>query len=244
MGKECDNMKEAIITAKGICRSFALQNGEKVKVLKGIDLSVQKGKLTVLKGRSGSGKTTLLNILSGLDMPDSGEVEILGKSLQGWSEEEKECFRRKEMGFVFQSVALLPMMTAYENIDFGLRMAGIWMQEGETAAERINSLLEQLGLKKRSAHLPEQMSGGERQRIAIARAIVHRPKILWADEPTGALDTVTGLAMMQLFRQLVHDEGLSIVMTTHDPNLMELADEVYEIEDGEIIGRDERIYSM
>ena len=146
---------------------------------------------------------------------------------------EREKLRRYDIGFVFQSVALIPIMNAYENVDFGLRLAEY---EGNRDS-RIREVLEMVGLSSRMFHMPNQMSGGEQQRVAIARAVAHKPRVIFADEPTGALDTASGLNVMKLFKDLVAKEGITIVMTTHDPNLMELGDVVFEIEDGEIIGK-------
>jgi putative ABC transport system ATP-binding protein len=222
-----------MIEAKGITRCFKLGSGEDFYALKGIDLHIPAGKLTILKGRSGSGKTTLLNILSALDDPTDGEVIVDGHVYSEMNEKEKELLRRYNIGFVFQSVALIPIMNAYENVDFGLRLAGVT----ENKDRRIKEVLELVGLSSRMTHFPNQMSGGEQQRVAIARAVAHRPKVLFADEPTGALDTASGLSVMKLFREMVEKENITIVMTTHDPKLMELGDLVYEIEDGEIVGR-------
>ncbi len=221
---------EYVIETKKIRRDFEIGSGEVVKVLKGIDIQVPKGKLTILKGRSGSGKTTLLNILSLLDDQTEGELFINSEDMKQKSTNEKEKIRRYQMGFVFQSVALVPMMSAYENVDFGLRLA----EYKESRDERIKEVLSFVGLQKRMNHMPSQMSGGEQQRVAIARAVAHNPHIIFADEPTGALDTASGLAVMKLFKELIEKEGITIVMTTHDPNLMELGDVVYEMEDGEI----------
>lgn len=221
---------EYIIETKNIRKSFPIGNKEMLEVLKGIDLKVPKGKLTILKGRSGSGKTTLLNILSALDEPTAGELVIDGENVFEKNVGEREKLRRYHMGFVFQSVALVPIMSAYENVDFGLKLAEY---EGDRDA-RIKEVLGIVGLSKRMSHMPAQMSGGEQQRVAIARAVAHKPKIVFADEPTGALDTASGLAVMKLFRELVDKEGITIVMTTHDPNLMQLGDMVYEMEDGEL----------
>ena len=220
---------EYIIETKKIERSFQIGSGEALKVLKGIDIKIPKGKLTILKGRSGSGKTTLLNILSVLDEPTSGQLFINGTDMDTKSEEEKELIRRYDMGFVFQSVALIPIMSAYENVDFGLRLAAYKDRDA-----RIKEVLSFVGLQKRMNHMPSQMSGGEQQRVAIARAVAHNPKIIFADEPTGALDTASGLAVMNLFKKLIEKEGITVVMTTHDPNLMDLGDVVYEMEDGEV----------
>lgn len=217
-----------IIETKNIHKSFPIGNKETLEVLKGIDLKIEKGKLTIFKGRSGSGKTTLLNILSMLDDPTEGEFSIDGENMIEKTAAQKEKIRRYDMGFVFQSVALVPILSAYENVDFGLKLAEY---KGNRDA-RIKEVLRIVGLGKRMSHMPAQMSGGEQQRVAIARAVGHCPKIIFADEPTGALDTDSGLAVMKLFKELIEKEGITIVMTTHDPNLMQLGDVVYEMEDG------------
>lgn len=210
-------MENAII-AQNIKRYFKAGDGTTVHALDGVSMEIKKGTLAILKGRSGSGKTTLLNILSALDMPTEGSVQFLDKNLEQMTEKDREMLRRYEMGFVFQSIALIPTMTAYENTH-----------------DRVSELLERVGLSKRMDHMPEQLSGGEQQRVAIARAVVHRPKVVFADEPTGALDTASGFEVMRLFRELIDDEDITIVMTTHDPNLMELGDEVFELSDGIVI---------
>lgn len=226
---------EYAIRVDGIIRAFPMPDGNRFYALKGIDMDIPKGKLTILKGRSGSGKTTLLNILSALDEATEGTVTIEDKELGQMREEEKEKLRRYKIGFVFQSVALIPIMSAYENVDYGLRLADY----KENREERIRQVLKMVGLEGRMMHMPMQMSGGEQQRVAIARAVSHKPAILFADEPTGALDTASGLAVIKLFKELVENEGITIVMTTHDPGLMELGDLVYEMEDGEIISKEE-----
>ncbi len=223
---------DIVLEAKQIVRAFPTGAGEDFYALKGVDMQVQRGTLTILKGRSGSGKTTLLNILSALDEPTSGEVIFDGMEFSKMSLSEKEQLRRKQIGFVFQSVALIPIMNAYENVDFAMRLAEV---EGNYK-EQIENVLRFVGMNDRMLHMPGQMSGGEQQRIAIARAVAHRPKIIFADEPTGALDTESGIRVMKLFRRLIDKEGLTIVMTTHDPNLMELGDVIYEMEDGELVG--------
>ena len=204
--------------------------------LKHVDIDIPAGKLTILKGRSGSGKTTLMNILSALDAPTEGDVSFDGQVYSEMEDAQKEQLRRKEIGFVFQAVALIPIMNAYENVDFAMRLAEPELTAKEVD-ERIRETLALVGMEERMRHMPGQMSGGEQQRVAIARAVAHRPKVVFADEPTGALDTESGLRVMQLFRNLIEKEGVTIVMTTHDPNLMELGDVVYELEDGEIIDR-------
>ena len=224
-----------IIEARNITRMFPVGDGE-FYALKHVDIDIPAGKLTILKGRSGSGKTTLMNILSALDAPTEGDVSFDGQVYSEMEDAQKEQLRRKEIGFVFQAVALIPIMNAYENVDFAMRLAEPELTAKEVD-ERIRETLAMVGMEERMRHMPGQMSGGEQQRVAIARAVAHRPKVVFADEPTGALDTESGLRVMQLFRNLIEKEGVTIVMTTHDPNLMELGDVVYELEDGEIIDR-------
>ena len=223
-------MERAIRTTQ-LGKSFVLGNKNTIEVLKNINIEITKGCLTILKGRSGSGKTTLLNLLSALDEPTAGKVEFLGKDLSELTVHEREVLRSKQMGFVFQSIALVPVMSAYENVDFALRLAEY---EGDRD-KRIKEVMERVGLRSRMHHMANQLSGGEQQRVAIARAVAHHPEVVFADEPTGALDTASGLAVMKLFKELVEKEGATIVMTTHDPNLMELGDEIYEIVDGELV---------
>jgi putative ABC transport system ATP-binding protein len=225
-------MKEdAVLYATGIKRGFATGAGT-FWALKGLDLSVPENRLTILKGRSGSGKTTLMNILGALDPPTEGDVVFNGKSIAKASERRRDIIRRKDMGFVFQSVALVSMMTAYENVEFILRISGYPLKERRKRAESCLSLV---GLGPRMNHLPQELSGGEQQRVAIARAIAHKPKVIFADEPTAELDTNTGLQVVKIFKDLIDSEGTTVVMTTHDPGLMDVADRVYELEDGEII---------
>lgn len=246
-------MENAII-AQNIKRYFKAGDGATVHALDGVSMEIKKGTLAILKGRSGSGKTTLLNILSALDMPTEGSVQFLDKNLEQMTEKDREILRRYEMGFVFQSIALIPTMTAYENVEFALRLAKNKRQIrknladmdndigdaktdviNENTQDRVSEQLERVGLSKRMDHMPDQLSGGEQQRVAIARAVAHHPKVVFADEPTGALDTAAGFEVMRLFRELIDDEGITIVMTTHDPNLMELGDEVFELSDGIVI---------
>lgn len=224
-----------MIEARNITRMFPVGDGD-FYALKHVDINIPAGKLTILKGRSGSGKTTLMNILSALDTPTEGDISFDGQAYSEMEDAQKEQLRRKEIGFVFQAVALIPIMNSYENVDFAMRLAEPELTAKEID-ERIRETLVLVGMEERMRHMPGQMSGGEQQRVAIARAVAHRPKVVFADEPTGALDTESGLRVMQLFRNLIEKEGVTIVMTTHDPNLMELGDVVYELEDGEIIDR-------
>ena len=222
--------KEIAIQTSGLSRWFPVENG-KFYAVKDVSIEISKGTLNIIKGRSGSGKTTLLNMLSTLDEPSEGKITFLGNDLSTMPVSGKEKLRRKDMGFVFQSIALIPVMSAYENVDFALRLADY----KEDHHHRIREVMERVGLLKRMDHMTGQLSGGEQQRVAIARAVAHHPAVLFADEPTGALDTASGLAVMGLFRGLVEKEGTTIIMTTHDPNLMELGDKVFEIQDGQIL---------
>lgn len=220
-----------IMEGIGIKRGFPA-GSETFWALKGVNLEIEKGKLTILKGRSGSGKTTLMNILGALDYPTEGDVFFLDERISQASEQRRSIIRRKDMGFVFQSVALVSMMTAYENVEFLLRISKFPKEEYKKRAEECLKLV---GLESRMHHLPQELSGGEQQRVAIARAIAHKPKIVFADEPTAELDTKTGLQVVKVFKDLIMEEGIAIVLTTHDPGLMDIADQVYEMEDGEII---------
>lgn len=222
-----------MIRASALKRTFG-RGSSAVTVLKGVDLSIPSGKLIAFKGRSGSGKTTLINLLSALDRPTEGQITFGGRDLTAMSDQERDLVRRKEMGLIFQSFALIPLMSAYENVEFILRVSGAPASgRKETAVEA----LEQVGLKGRMHHRPFELSGGEQQRTAIARAIAHKPKLLLADEPTAELDSRTGLQIMKVFRDLVETAGMTIIMTTHDPAIMEIVDHVYELEDGQIVAK-------
>ena len=224
-------MEKFILQGKNIHRGFPM-GGDTFWALKGIDIEVKENTLTILKGRSGSGKTTLMNIMGALDYPTEGEVEFDGINITKASEAERDKLRRTGMGFVFQSVALVGIMTAYENVEFVLRLSGYSPKERR---KRAQSCLERVGLGPRMHHIPPELSGGEQQRVAIARAIAHKPKIIFADEPTAELDTTTGLQVLKIFKDLIEHEGATVVMTTHDPGLMDVADKVYELADGEVI---------
>lgn len=220
-----------IVIGSGIKKSFG-RGSAAVHVLNGVDIAIPTGSLIAFKGRSGSGKTTLINLLSALDRPDGGQVMFEGSDLTAMSDLERDGIRRTRMGLIFQSFALLPLMSAYENVEFVLRVSGFPAQERKAAAE---GALEQVGLKSRMSHRPFELSGGEQQRTAIARAIAHKPRLLLADEPTAELDSRTGLQIMKIFRELVEQAGMTIIMTTHDPAIMEIVDHVYELEDGRIV---------
>ena len=222
--------KDIILRTEHIIKEYKSGKTGVFRALKDVSVDIERAKLTIIKGRSGSGKTTLLNMLSYLDKPTDGLVTMGDTELGKLSDEELEDFRRIHMGFVFQSVALFPIMSAYENVDFALRLAEY---EGDRD-ERIKEVMALVGIEERMMHTPDEMSGGEQQRVAIARAIAPRPDVLFADEPTGALDTATGIKVVNLFKKLIAAEGLSIVMTTHDSGLMQMGDVVYEMSDGQI----------
>jgi putative ABC transport system ATP-binding protein len=224
-------INEPMIRAVGVTRTFG-QGSAAVQALKGANLSIQPGRLVALRGRSGSGKTTLLNILGALDRPTEGAVYFLGEELGGLSEKKRDELRRNKIGLIFQSFALVPIMSAFENVEFGLRIAGV---PAHLHRERVQDVLSFVGLGERMKHRPFEMSGGEQQRVAIARAIAHRPPLLLADEPTAELDSRMGLQVMKVFKELVRQEGMTIIMTTHDPAIMEIVDHVYALEDGRIV---------
>jgi putative ABC transport system ATP-binding protein len=229
-GRRGEASGDTILKATGIKRVFG-KGDAAVTALADIHLAIAEGSMVALKGRSGSGKTTLLNILSALDEPTEGKVVFRGREITGMSVAERNALRRKEIGLVFQSFGLVPLMSAYENVEFGLRIAG---KSVEGYRETVEWALERVGMRERMKHRPTELSGGEQQRVAIARAIVHEPKLLIADEPTAELDSRMGLQVMRVFRELVKRSGVTVVLTTHDPGIMELVDHVIALEDGKI----------
>ncbi|WP_436845127.1 ABC transporter ATP-binding protein [Streptomyces cinerochromogenes] len=202
-----------------------------VHALRGVSFEVPRGELVALKGRSGSGKTTLLNIVGGLDVPDQGRVEVEGRDLARLGESELLRLRRDRVGFVFQSFGLIPILSAAENVGVPLRLRRAEPRERE---ERVELLLSLVGLAGHAAQRPGELSGGQQQRVAIARALANRPALLIADEPTGQLDAETGHAVMELLRAVVHSERVTALVATHDATLLDLADRVLELRDGEI----------
>lgn len=218
-----------IIAVQNVSRIYRVGN-IKVSALRELSLEVPKGILAALKGRSGSGKTTLLNIIGGLDHPTSGDVTLFGKPLSRMSGAELTNIRRRRIGFVFQSFAIMPMFSALENVELMLRIAGVWRGRRQRAMR----CLEIVGLASWAHHRPWELSGGQQQRVAIARALATHPDLLLADEPTGELDSATGRQIYALFRYIVAHEGVTVVMATHDPVIEEYAHIVYELGDGQI----------
>lgn len=225
-----------VIEVKGVNRIFPVPGGE-FQALKDINVDVPAGNLAILKGRSGSGKTTLMNIIGALDNPTSGMVRIDGREIGKLSDKERENLRRKEMGFVFQAVSLIPTMNAFQNVEFSMRLAGI--RAGKERDRRVEECLKLVGLGNRMHHMPAEMSGGEQQRVAIARAIAHKPKLILADEPTAELDSAMAAQVVRLFREMTRKEGITILMTTHDVGLMDAGDMIIELEGGVQVHHDE-----
>jgi ABC-type lipoprotein export system ATPase subunit len=206
---------------------------QEVAALRGVNLAVRPGSFVAVKGRSGSGKTTLLNCIGGLDHPTSGSVHIFGRDISTMSDRELTRWRREEVGFVFQSFGLLPTLSAYENVELLLRIAGVPARERR---KRTMYCLELVGLGRWANHRPFEMSGGQQQRVGIARALANRPHLILADEPTGELDSTTAREILKLFKTIVREEHVTLVMVSHDVLVDEYADEVLQLSDGRIIG--------
>lgn len=226
-----------IIEARGLSRYYQ-RGSETVKALDGVDLDIFPGEMISVLGPSGSGKTTLINLLSCLDVPTTGTLVVDGKSVAGRSEEELVEVRRGTLGFIFQQFHLLPTLTVIENVELPLLFLGKLANRANTM-----SVLKLVGLGDRATHLPRELSGGEMQRVAIARGLIIKPKILIADEPTGNLDRTTGESIFALFRKLVKTEGLTIIITTHNLTFGYQSDRVITLEDGKVV-REERGRSM
>jgi putative ABC transport system ATP-binding protein len=226
----------ALVVTEGLGRDFRA-GASVVHALRDVDLSVQNGTLTVVHGRSGSGKTTLLNMIGGLDRPTRGRVWVDGEEISTKGEDELVRLRRDKIGFVFQSFGLVPILTAAENIEVPLRLRKV--EPGERS-RRVRELLDLVGLAGRANHRPYELSGGEQQRVAICRALANRPRLLIADEPTAQLDSGNALTIMEFARDLVATEGVSAVVATHDPLLLDVADAVVELHDGHLVAGDAR----
>jgi len=219
-----------IIRTEDIVKTFH-SAGNAVTAVGGVSISVDSGRLTILRGKSGSGKTTLINLIGALDRPDRGKIWVCGEEITSMPEAARVRFRRSSIGFVFQAVALFGDMTAFENVEFAMRVAGVSPRQ---CAKRAEKCLDMVGLSGRAKHIPQELSGGEQQRVAIARAIAHRPKLVLADEPTAQLDTTKGLQIIKLFLTLAETEGITFVMSSHDPDIADVAQTLYTLKDGEL----------
>ncbi|MFC7260201.1 MULTISPECIES: ABC transporter ATP-binding protein [Streptomyces] len=222
---------DAMVRVENIHRSYGT-GAAAVHALRGVSFDVPRGELVALKGRSGSGKTTLLNLVGGLDEPDEGRIVVDGLDLSTLDENGILGLRRDRIGFVFQSFGLIPILTAAENVGVPLRLRRADPRERE---ERVDLLLSLVGLADHAAQRPGELSGGQQQRVAIARALANNPSLLIADEPTGQLDAETGIAVMELLRAVVRSEQVTALVATHDATLLDLADRVLELSDGEIV---------
>jgi len=223
---------DVVVETIDLCKVYRMGLTE-IHALRNVNLKVYRGEMIAVVGPSGSGKTTLLNLIGTLDKPTSGKIYIDGEDITTKSEKELTFLRRKKIGFVFQFYNLIPVLTAYENVELPLLISGAPKKERK---ERVKRLLEMVGLGDRMNHRPDELSGGEQQRVAIARALVNNPSIVLADEPTGDLDTETGLMVVQLMRKLAKEENSTVIMVTHDPQISGIADRIIYLRDGKIIG--------
>ena len=220
------------IEIKNLWRIYKAGTSQEVQALRGIDLSVRAGTFVALKGRSGSGKTTLINCIGGLDRPTSGIIRVFGFEPYNMNEKQLTLFRRKQVGFIFQSFGLSHNYTAYENVELMLRINGVPLRE---CHDRVIYCLRLVGLEKWKNHRPDQLSGGQQQRVAVARALVNRPQIILADEPTGDLDSKTANEIMHIFQQIVREEGVTMLVSSHDPVVEEFADRTVNLKDGQFL---------
>lgn len=209
---------------------------QEIPALRGVNLQINAGSFISLKGRSGSGKTTLLNCLGGLDQPTKGTVRIFGEEIDKWNERQLTLWRRHQVGFIFQSLGLLPALSAYENIELMLRMTGAKAKERR---QRTLECLELVGLTKWRDHRPYEMSGGQQQRVAVARALANSPQMIIADEPTGELDTRTASEILGLFQAIVREYDVTMLMATHDSLSDDYVDQVLRLKDGQIMTDEE-----
>jgi ABC-type lipoprotein export system ATPase subunit len=223
----------SIVRVEGVTRVYRIGQSH-VDALRSVTLEVPCGTFAALKGRSGSGKTTLLNLIGGLDRPTRGEVFFLDQPLSQLRGRRLTDLRRHHIGFVFQSFALIPTFSALENVELVLRIAGVWRERRQRAARSLDIV----GLGPWAHHRPWELSGGQQQRVAIARALATRPDLILADEPTGELDSETGRKIMALFRHIVAQQGITVLMATHDPVVEEFADIIFELADGQVLDDD------
>ena len=223
-------MQSPVITAINISRKFGIGDTA-VTAVKDVNLQVNQGEFLAITGRSGSGKTTLLNLLGGLDQPTHGQILLQNRDLSDMSDPEMVKLRRQNIGFIFQSFGLLPLLSAYENVELPLHIRGYSWRDRRTLA---HETLELVGLSGRTSHRPYELSGGEQQRVAIARALAPNPQIVFADEPTGELDTATGISISNILKNISSERGVTVIVATHDPVISQISDRVIDIMDGEI----------
>ena len=223
-------MQSPVITAINISRKFGTGDAA-VTAVKDINLKVKQGEFLAITGRSGSGKTTLLNLLGGLDQPTHGQILLQNRDLSDMSDPEMVKLRRQNIGFIFQSFGLLPLLSAYENVELPLHIRGYSWRDRRTLA---HETLELVGLSGRTSHRPYELSGGEQQRLAIARALAPTPQIVFADEPTGELDTATGISISNILKNISSERAVTVIVATHDPVISQISDRVIDIMDGEI----------
>ncbi|PVZ83888.1 ABC transporter [Serratia sp. S1B] len=218
------------VEIKGIHKSY-LFGQSKFEALRNINLNISSQCFTVLSGQSGSGKTTLLNVIGCLDRPDQGKLVIAGQDMSQLNDDQRSAFRAHHLGFIFQSFNLIPVLSVWENVEIPLILQGVTVaQRGAT----IKNMLEMVGLADKARWLPGQLSGGQRQRVAIARALINRPSLVLADEPTANLDSKTGNSILQLLRRLQQEQAVTVVFSSHDPQVIAQADTRYQVHDGSV----------
>jgi lipoprotein-releasing system ATP-binding protein len=222
-------MNHFILEAKDIHKSYLRINNQKLDILRGVSLNLESGKISMIVGASGAGKSTLLHILSGLDYPDSGEVKIKSTNIFKLSDDKLSSFRNQNIGFVFQFHHILPEFDALENISIPLMIGGKTLTQ---AKKKGQELLELVGLNDRAHHKPSELSGGEQQRVAVARALANNPSIIFADEPTGNLDSEVSSKIHELFQELNNKLNLTFLIVTHNPDLVKISDHIFEMKDG------------
>jgi len=220
-----------MVETRGLTRDYPMPAGV-VHAVRDVTISVGRGQLVALRGRSGSGKTTFLSMVGALDRPTAGSISVDGQIISDLRESELIEFRRRKLGFIFQAFGLLPVLSAAENVEVPLRLIRADPKERD---QRVRELLELVGLGQRAKHRPHELSGGEQQRVAIARALANHPDLLLADEPTGQLDSRTGRGIMTMLQQLVRSDGVTAIVATHDTTLIDLADVVIELRDGQVV---------
>jgi len=223
----------ALVEARGLTKTYREGDTERV-VLREVEVSIARGELAVVIGRSGSGKSTLLNLVAGIDRPTGGEVVIDGTPLTRLGERERTLYRRRHIGFVFQFFNLVPTLTVEENLLLPLELNG---RGGATARDAVRALLGEVGLADRARSFPDQLAGGEQQRVAVARALVHEPLLVLADEPTGNLDLATGREVLDVLDRLTRRAGKTLLMVTHSPEVVGLADRLFAIDHGRLVER-------